>query len=210
MSLGACTALDASVLVLNRCYMAVHIIPVRRAFCLLFKELAEVVTLDDGRYLSHDFQSWREVSEARAQFKDPDDDYIRTIHFEIQVPRVIRLLTYDRLPRSRVKFNRRNIFARDGNRCQYCGKRFPTGELSLDHVMPRSRGGGMDWENIVCACVKCNVRKGGRTPAEAGMRLTKPPIRPKTSPTLSLKLANRKYQSWKTFLDHAYWTVELR
>jgi 5-methylcytosine-specific restriction endonuclease McrA len=210
MSLGACPALDSSVLVLNKCYMAVHIIPVRRAFCLLFKELAEVITLDDGRYLSHDFQSWREVSEARARFKDPDDDYIRTIHFEIQVPRVIRLLTYDRLPRTKIKFNRRNIFARDGSRCQYCGRRFPTGELSLDHVMPRSRGGGTDWENIVCACVKCNVRKGGRTPAEAGMRLTKPPIKPKTSPTLGLKLANRKYQSWKTFLDDAYWTVELK
>jgi 5-methylcytosine-specific restriction endonuclease McrA len=210
MSLGTCPALDASVLVLNKCYMAVHIIPVRRAFCLLFKDLAEVVTLDDGRYLTHDFQSWREVSEARARFKDPDDDYIRTIHFEIQVPRVIRLLTYDRLPRTKVKFNRRNIFARDGNRCQYCGKKFPTGELSLDHVMPRSRGGGTDWENIVCACVRCNVRKGGRTPAEAGMRLTKIPVKPKTSPTLGLKLANRKYQSWKTFLDEAYWTVELK
>ena len=210
MSLGACPALDASVLVLNKCYMAVHVISVRRAFCLLFKDLAEVVTLDDGRYLTHDFQSWREVSEARAQFKDPDDDFIRTIHFEIQVPRVIRLLTYDRLPRTKVKFNRRNIFARDGNRCQYCGKRFPTGELSLDHVMPRSRGGGTDWDNIVCACVRCNVRKGGRTPAEAGMRLTKPPVKPKTSPTLGLKLANRKYQSWKTFLDDAYWTVELK
>jgi 5-methylcytosine-specific restriction endonuclease McrA len=210
MSLGACPALDASVLVLNKCYMAVHIIPVRRAFCLLFKELAEVVTLDDGRYLSHDFQSWREVSEARARFKDPDDDFIRTIHFEIQVPRVIRLLTYDRLPRTKIKFNRRNIFARDGNRCQYCGRRFPTGELSLDHVMPRSRGGGTDWENIVCACVRCNVRKGGRTPSEAGMKLTRPPIKPKTSPTLGLKLANRKYQSWKTFLDDAYWSVELK
>ena len=210
MSLGACPALDSSVLVLNKCYLAVHIIPVRRAFCLLFKELAEVVTLDDGRYLSHDFRSWREVSEARSRFKDPDDDYIRTIHFEIQVPRVIRLLTYDRLPRTKIKFNRRNIFARDGNRCQYCGKRFPTGELSLDHVMPRSRGGGTDWENIVCACVKCNVRKGGRTPLEAGMKLTKPPIKPRTSPTLGLKLANRKYQSWKTFLDDAYWTVELK
>jgi 5-methylcytosine-specific restriction endonuclease McrA len=210
MSLGTCPALDASVLVLNKCYMAVHIIPVRRAFCLLFKDLAEVVTLDDGRYLTHDFQSWREVSEARARFKDPDDDYIRTIHFEIQVPRVIRLLTYDRLPRTKVKFNRRNIFARDGNRCQYCGKRFPTGELSLDHVMPRSRGGGTDWENIVCASVRCNVRKGGRTPGEAGMKLTKVPIKPRTSPTLGLKLANRKYQSWKTFLDEAYWTVELK
>ncbi len=210
MSLGAASALDSSVLVLNKYYMAVHVIPVRRAFCLLFKDLAEVITTADGHYQSHDFQSWREVSEARSKFRDPDDDYIRTIHFEIQVPRIVRLLTYDRVPRNKIKFNRRNIFARDGNRCQYCGKKFPTGELSLDHVMPRSRGGGMSWENIVCACVRCNVRKGGRTPAEAGMKLIKTPVKPKTSPTLSLKLAHRKYQSWKTFLNEAYWTVELR
>lgn len=210
MSLGAASALDSSVLVLNKYYMPVHVIPVRRAFCLLFKDLAEVIILSDGHYQSYDFQSWREVSEVRSKFKDPDDDYIRTIHFEIQVPRIVRVLTYDRVPRNKIKFNRRNIFARDGNRCQYCGKKFPTGELSLDHIMPRSRGGGMDWENIVCACVRCNVRKGGRTPTEAGMRLIKTPVKPKTSPSLSLKLAHRKYQSWKTFLHEAYWTVELR
>ena len=210
MSLGATTALDSSVLVLNKYYMAVHVIPVRRAFCLLFKDLAEVVTTTDGHFQSHDFQSWREVSVARSKFRDPDDDYIRTIHFEIQVPRIVRLLTYDRVPRNKIKFNRRNIFARDGNRCQYCGKKFSASELSLDHVMPRSRGGGMDWENIVCACVRCNVRKGGRTPLEAGMKLIKTPIKPRTSPTLTLKLAHRKYQSWKAFLNEAYWTVELR
>jgi 5-methylcytosine-specific restriction endonuclease McrA len=210
MSLGASHALDASVLVLNKFYMAVHVISVRRAFCLLFKDLAEVITLDDGRYLSFDFQSWREVSEARSHFRHPDDEFIRTVHFEIQVPRVIRLLTYDRLPRQKVKFNRRNIFARDGNRCQYCGKRFATNELSLDHIMPRSRGGQATWENIVCACLKCNVRKGGRTPREAGMRLIREPVQPRTSPVLCLKLSHRKYQSWKTFLDNAYWSVELR
>ena len=209
MSLGASTNLDASVLVLNKLYMAVHVISVRRAFCLLFKDLAEVVTVDDGRYMSYDFDSWREVSEARALFKGPDDDYIRTVHFEIQVPRVIRLLSYDRMPKQKVKFNRRNIFARDSNRCQYCGKRFPTSELSLDHVMPRSRGGKATWENIVCACLKCNVRKGGRTPTEARMALIKEPIQPKTSPSLCLKLTNRKYTSWKAFLDNAYWSVEL-
>jgi 5-methylcytosine-specific restriction endonuclease McrA len=210
MSLGARHALDSSVLVLNKFYMAVHVISVRRAFCLLVKELAEVVTLDEGRYLSFDFQSWREVSVARKSFGHPDDEFIRTVHFEIQVPRVVRLLTYDRLPRARVKFNRRNIFARDSNRCQYCGKRFPTGELSLDHVLPRSRGGGSSWDNIVAACLKCNVRKGGRTPWEAGMRLIREPVQPRTSPVLHSKLSHRRYQSWKTFLDHAYWSVELK
>ncbi len=210
MSLGASYALDSSVLVLNKLYMAVHVISVRRAFCLLFKDLAEVITLDEGYYQSYDFASWCEVSEARARFRDPDDDFVRTVHFEIQVPRVIRLLSYDRLPRQRVKFNRRNIFARDGNRCQYCGKRFPTNELSLDHVAPRSQGGQATWDNIVCACLMCNVRKGGRTPLQAGMRLIREPVEPRTSPILGLKLSHRKYQSWKTFLDNAYWTVELK
>ncbi len=209
MSLAASPALDSSVLVLNKLYMAVQVIPARRAFGLLFKEIAEVITLTDGYYQSYDFHSWREVSAARALFKDPDNDYVRTVHFEIEVPRVIRLLGYDRLPRQKVKFNRRNLFARDNNRCQYCGRRFSTSELSLDHVMPRSRGGIATWENIVCACVKCNVRKGGRTPIEANMRLIREPSRPKTSPVLSLKLTHRKYESWKTFLDHAYWSVEL-
>ena len=141
MSLGASHALDASVLALNKFYMAVHVISVRRAFCLLFKDLAEVVTLDDGRSSSFDFQTWREVSEARALYKNPDDEFIRTVQFEIQVPRVIRLLSYDRLPRQKVKFNRRNIFARDNNQCQYCGRKFIMSELSLDHVVPRSQGG---------------------------------------------------------------------
>jgi 5-methylcytosine-specific restriction endonuclease McrA len=209
MSHGAGHALDASVLVLNRFYMAVHVISVRRAFCLLFKELAEVITIDDGRYMSFNFASWREVSDARALFKEPDDDFIRTVQFEIQVPRIIRLLTYERFPRQKVKFNRKNLFARDGNRCQYCGKKFPNTELSLDHLVPRSRGGRATWDNIVCACLRCNVRKGGRTPREAGMRLFREPVEPKTSPVLTLKLSHRKYRSWKAFLDNAYWSVEL-
>ncbi|HMP15995.1 MAG TPA: HNH endonuclease, partial [Gemmatales bacterium] len=81
--------------------------------------------------------------------------------------RVIRLLGYDKLPKQTVKFNRRNIFARDHNQCQYCGKRFSTNDLSLDHVIPRSQGGGATWENIVCACLAGNIKKGGRTPKQA-------------------------------------------
>lgn len=203
-------ALDASVLVLNRLFMAIHVINVRRAFCLLCKELAEVVSVDDGQFQSYNFDSWREVSEFRARFKGPDEDWIRTVKFEIQVPRIIRLLFYDRLPKQTVKFNRRNIFARDGNRCQYCGRKFATTDLSLDHVIPRSQGGQSTWSNVVCACLKCNVRKGGRTPHQAGVTLIRPPEKPRRSPLLNLKLTSAKYQSWKTFLDNAYWSVELK
>jgi 5-methylcytosine-specific restriction endonuclease McrA len=205
------SALDASVLVLNKLFMAVHIISVRRSFILLCKDLAEVVTLEDGQFLTYDFSSWREVSEFRAKgFRQEDDDWVRTATTEIQVPRVIRLLGYEKMPKHTVKFNRRNIFARDNNQCQYCGKRFPTSELSLDHVMPRSQGGLSTWDNVVCACVACNVRKGGRTPKQAHLGLIRKPEKPKRSPLLSMKLTHRKYQSWKTFLDNAYWSVELK
>ena len=211
MNSSPCPALDASVLVLNKLFMAIHIISVRRAMCLLCKDLAEVVSLEDGGFTTYDFATWREVSEYRAQnYRQEDDDWVRTVNSEIQGPRVIRLVDYDRLPRQTVKFNRRNIFARDNNQCQYCGKKFPTSELSLDHVTPRSQGGQTTWENIVCACVACNVRKGGRTPKEANMHLIRKPEKPKRSPMLNLKLTNRKYQSWKTFLDSAYWSVELK
>ncbi len=209
-SVAAGDALSSSVLVLNRFYMAVHVVSVRRAFALLCRDLAEVVHLEEGTFANYNFESWREISELRANFKDPQEDWIKSVNFEIQVPRVIRLLMYDRVPKQSVRFNRRNVFARDGNRCQYCGKRFSTSELSLDHVVPRSRGGETSWINIVCSCVKCNVKKGGRTPQEAHMALVKAPVKPKRSPLLSLKLGNPKYQSWKTFLDNAYWSVDLK
>ena len=89
-------------------------------------------------------------------------------------------------------------------------EKFPTSELSLDHVIPRSQGGQSTWENIVCACVGCNVRKGGRTPKQAHMSLIRKPEKPRRSPVLNQKLTHRKYESWKTFLDNAYWNVELK
>ena len=205
------TPLDASVLVLNKMYMAVHVISVRRAFGLLCKDLAEVVSQEDGTYATYDFASWAELSAYRAaHFRQEDDDWVRTPTAEIQAPRVIRLVGYDKMPRQTVKFNRRNLFARDGNQCQYCGKKFVTSELSLDHVIPRSQGGVTTWDNIVCACVDCNVRKGGRTPRQANMGLIRKPEKPKRSPVLNLKLSQRKYQSWQSFLDAAYWSVELK
>jgi len=205
------SALDASVLVLNKLFMAVHIISVRRAFCLLCKDLAEVVNLEDGQFATYTFESWREVSEYRSRhFRQEEDDWVRTSSSQIQVPRVIRLFAYEKMPKHTVKFNRRNIFARDNNQCQYCGRKFPTTELSLDHITPRSQGGQSSWENIVCACINCNVRKGGRTPKQAHMSLIRKPEKPKRSPLLNLKLTHKKYQSWKTFLDNAYWSVELK
>jgi 5-methylcytosine-specific restriction endonuclease McrA len=200
-------ALGASVLVLNRLYLAVHVVGVRRAFALLCRELAEVIHFEQGLFGNYTFDSWRETSQLRARQKQPHEDWIRAVNFEIQVPRVIRLLEYDRLPRHRLHLNRRNILARDGHQCQYCGRHFAVHQLSLDHVLPRSRGGATSWENVVCACLGCNVKKGGRTPHEAKMKLVRRPGRPQRNPVLVLKLNNPKYESWRTWLDGVYWEV---
>ena len=179
---------------LNRLYMAVHIVNVRRAFCLLFREIAEVIHLEEGQFANYSFQTWQEISELRADYKQPHDDWIRAVGFEIQVPRVIRLLIYDRLPKQHLHLNRRNVLARDEHTCQYCGRHYPTHQLSLDHIVPRSRGGETTWENVVCACLGCNIQKGGRTPHEARMKLVRHPARPKRNPLLALKLNNPKYE----------------
>ena len=209
-ALRANAGLDAKVLVLNKLYMAVRVISARRAFAMLARDLAEVIHIDNGQYLSYDFESWTEVSELHRRFEAERHDWVRTVRFEVAVPKVVRLLGYDRLPRQHVKLNRRNLFARDRNRCQYCGGAFPTNELSIDHVIPRAQGGQDSWENLVCACVRCNARKGGRTPDQANMSLRVKPVRPKRNPMIALRLGQEKYASWKAFLDNAYWSVELR
>ena len=201
--------LNASVLVLNRLYMAIRVVNARRAFSMLFRDLAEVINVEDGNYISYDFENWSELSAYRQQFNG-EYDWIRTVRTQIAVPKIIRLFGYDRLPRQTVKLNRRNIYARDNNHCQYCGKRFPTQELTIDHVVPRRLGGGNSWQNLVCCCVACNSRKGGNTPRAAGMELIRRPVQPRRNPVINLRLGQDKYACWQAFLDNAYWSVELK
>ncbi|HRK32271.1 MAG TPA: HNH endonuclease [Tepidisphaeraceae bacterium] len=212
---GAVSALSANVLVLNKFYQAIRVINVKRAFSLLCKDLAEVIHIETdaqgkSQWLNLNFGGWQELSELKQKFEPDQYDWIHTVRFQIAVPRIIRLLGYEKLPRQDVKFNRRNIYARDSSKCQYCGKKYPSTELSLDHVIPKSQGGKASWDNIVCCCVKCNVKKGGRTPEQAHMHLITKPIKPKRSPVINIRLADERYWSWKQFLDNAYWSVELR
>ncbi len=205
-------ALESSVLVLNKFFAAVHVVNAKRAFAMLCKESAEVVSIDDGQYNSYDFTSWVDVSAFKAEYELPDEERyesIKTFSLEVRVPKIIRLVVYDKLPKATIKFNRKNIFARDKNKCQYCGKKVPTSELSLDHVIPRTQGGTSNWKNIVCACTNCNKHKGGRRPEEAGMKLICKPVKPNHCPLIQLKLGSNKYNSWKQFLNNAYWSVPL-
>lgn len=203
-------ALDSKVLVLNRAYAAIRVVDARRAFHLLVKEIAEVIAVEDGTYRNYDWASWADIADLQHEFEREKHDFVRTARIVIAVPRIIRLFRYDRRPIRRVKLNRRNIYSRDQSRCQYCGRHFSTKELTLDHIVPRVQGGDNGWTNLVCACVKCNARKGGRTPRQAGMRLVRKPVQPKRNPAIAIRLGSPKYDSWRTFLDEAYWTVELQ
>lgn len=204
------TALDERVLVLNRLYTAVRVVSARRAFILLCKSVAEVIAVEDGIYANYDFETWADLANLQREMSPDTYSWIRTPRVEIAVPTIIRLFNYDRVPRSPVKLNRRNIYTRDGNRCQYCGRIFAVRELTLDHITPRVQGGGNSWQNLVCACLKCNTRKGGRTPKQAGIQLIRPPTRPTHSPATTLRLGSTRYASWRAFLSSAYWNVELK
>lgn len=197
--------LDGQVLVLNRLWQAVNVCSVRRAFTLLCQGHAHVVLQDSERnFLTHDFESWRDLSR-----RQPEPVMVQSVSFQIRIPRVIVLLTFDRLPRKEVKFTRNNIFERDRNTCQYCGRVFDRRDLNLDHVLPRDRGGTTNWENIVCSCIPCNTRKGNRLPHEAGMALIRKPRRPRWRPFIHLTFNGTQHESWKHFVDYAYWNVEL-
>lgn len=194
------SVLDTNVLVLNRFYMAIRVVNVRRAMTLLYRDCAEVIMMEQDQFVSYDFESWCELSQLTALDKQADEDYLQAVNFELRVPRIVRLTRFDRMPAQTVRFNRKNLFARDGYQCQYCGQNQPTNKLSLDHVIPRSHGGQTTWENIVCCCLKCNGRKGGRTPQQARMKLLTRPVRPRFNPLLSESISDPRYECWKTFI----------
>jgi 5-methylcytosine-specific restriction endonuclease McrA len=197
--------LTQRVLVLNRLWQAVNVCSVRRALSLVFEGHAQVVLgTGEGEFQTFSFHEWRDLSRAA-----PHPESVHAVSFRIRVPRVILLLFFDRLPKQEVKFTRHNIFERDRCTCQYCGRVFDRKDLNLDHVIPRDRGGPTTWENIVCSCIPCNTHKANRTPAEAGMALVRKPKRPKWRPFVQVNFGMDYHDSWKHFLDLAYWNVEL-
>jgi 5-methylcytosine-specific restriction endonuclease McrA len=201
--------LSAPVLTLNKVFAPLRVIDVRRALSLLVTGAAEVVDAEDPHLMTYDFASWRELSEIKEACAEDVGAWVGLVRGRVVAPTVVRLTKFERHRKGRrgpvVPLNRRNIYHRDGNACQYCGKKFPTSELSLDHVVPRSRGGGDTWENLVCACTGCNSRKADKTPAEARMKLIREPRALKSG----LQLIRVQHASWAQFVEAAYWNVEL-
>ena len=169
------------VLVLNANYEPLNVCTIRRAVGLIFADKASMLVNGRG-----------EIHTAQTIFPAPS---------------VIRLERMIKRPRPSVKLNKQEVFRRDNYTCQYCGR--GDLDLTLDHVIPRDRGGPTTWENIVCSCIPCNTRKANRTPQEAGMHLIRKPKRPKWRPFLQVHIGLDYHDSWKHFLDVAYWNVEL-
>ena len=167
--------LQRPVLVLNASFEPINVCAARRALVLLLKGVASI----------------EEQSQA----------HVHSSRHTLRVPSVIRLLEYRRIPHQTRALSRKNILMRDRYTCQYCHKTLPSSELTLDHVMPRSRKGEGSWENLVACCIQCNNRKGNRTPDEANMRLARMP-RPfslHTSRHLMRMLAKSDDQ-WRKYL----------
>ena len=193
------TVLERPTLVLNRNWQPVNVATVARSLVMLWNESARVV--DPRDYQTYSWADW-------AKLAPPDGEpFIRAIRMRLRVPEVVTLTGYDRLPEAAVAFSRRNIFKRDHYTCQYCGVQPGAEELTIDHVLPRSQGGASIWDNCVLACVACNSRKADRTPAQAGMRLRKPPVRPTWKPLYAAHSV--RIASWSKFVSEAYWNVEL-
>lgn len=129
------------------------------------------------------------------------DKMIRGVKFTIRLPAVIRLKRFIKRKTPIVKFSRQNLYIRDGGKCQYCGSSYEEKDLTYDHVIPRSKGGQTEWTNIVTCCIRCNLKKGGRTPEEAGMFLIRRPRAPIWIPLLTMSLGIKETPDpWKNYL----------
>lgn len=190
--------LTRDTLVLNRSWVAIATTPVRHALSLVFTGSAHAIQPET--FETHDFRTW-----ARLEIPAGEPS-VKTVRAELRVPEVIVLRHFGGIPRQVLPFTRRNLVRRDRMTCQYCGRRPGTAELSIDHVMPRSRGGETSWENCVLACVYCNRRKGSKLVHDAGMRLLTKPVAPQWSPIFEVAGAQQR-DTWRRFVHDRHWSA---
>jgi 5-methylcytosine-specific restriction endonuclease McrA len=163
----------------------------------------QVLVLDQV-YAPHRVVSWQRaicmVFGGKVEVLEEYDEVIRSPSLAIRMPAVIRLLSVARRRPRVVRFSRFNVLLRDSFMCQYCGGRPHARELTMDHVVPRAKGGGTRWNNVVAACRECNHKKGSRTPDEARMRLMRVPLEPRTLPSvgqrIGLRQVHEKWDAW--------------
>ena len=194
------SVLERPTLILNRNWQPVGVATEARSLVMVYSDSARVV--DPADYRQYTWADWSALRPGEGE------SFVQTLRYRLRVPEVVTLVHYGRLPDHNVTFSRRNIFKRDRYTCQYCGKQPGSEDLTIDHVLPRSRGGPSSWDNCVLACLTCNKRKADRTPAEAGLRLARKPVRPRWKPFYAEQAT--RIASWSKFLNEAYWNVELQ
>lgn len=208
-------------LVLNSGWVPINVVDALDAVCDVFTGRATF--LDTRTFVTHDFESWVENwDDAIAEAHANSMRVISTSSLSLVLPEIVVLLDYKGMGSKtkdsrRPKFSRSNVYRRDKNTCQYCGHKFKTDELELEHVHPKSQGGAATWKNIVLACTPCNRKKDNRTPQQAGMRLIKEPRIPKagelaSNPMEKLrgKIGSKPLRTWEHFIGKMYWEVELK
>src|SRR5438477_4350916 len=186
----------ATVLVLNRNWQAINVRTPQEAFCMMATNVAtglEIEAEDNIRPVT-----WEEWITLPIR---PQDNAVQTVRGSIRVPTVIVAVNFAKVPKKRPKLCAKTIRERDGNRCQYTGKLLKPDEGSLDHVVPRSRGGKDAWENLVWSSKAVNTRKGNRLPHEAGLKLLSVPRAPKELPVSALIRNTPGIADWKLFLN---------
>lgn len=189
------TLTKATVLVLNRNWQAINIRTPQDAFCMMATNVSTALDIEGEECIRP--VTWEEWITLPIR---PQDNAVRTAHRTIRVPTVIVALNFAKVPKKRPKLCARTIRERDGNRCQYTGKLLHPDEGSLDHVLPRSRGGKDAWENLVWSDKTVNAKKGNRLPHEAGLKLLTVPRAPKELPATLLLRNPHGIAEWELFL----------
>jgi 5-methylcytosine-specific restriction endonuclease McrA len=164
-------SLNRQVLVLNQNYLPMTVCNAKKAVTMIYRGRAEVI--------------------------EQDNILIRSVSWSIPMPLVVRIGVYVRVPVKRVELTRKNVIKRDGHQCQYCGVKNTS--MTVDHVVPKAKGGGDSWENLVCACVRCNNTKGGNTPEQASMKLLRKPKRPSRLAFIQ-HFVGVKDEKWRPYL----------
>ncbi len=198
--------LDAHVLVLNKSWIAINVASARRALALLYQGHARVVHPAD--YSLYEFDAWC-VHSRKEYLRGTDLPMVHSPSQPVLLPEVILLDAFNGFIRHEIRFSRTNIFTRDKHQCQYCGSRPEKSDLTLDHILPRSRGGTDSWENLVLACSRCNVKKSNRTPEEANMRLLSKPSAPRWLPRFGVSVRKQEKNSWNRFVDTSCWVTDV-
>ena len=185
------SSLNKPVLVLNKVWMPIRVIPAYRSLVLVFAKKASMVDTN-----TYDIYEWKEWIKQPIVETDP---IIIGASYNVKVPEVIVLSTYDKVYKKNARLTKKNIYIRDGYKCQYSGKKIKGTEADIDHVIPRALGGKNSWENMVVCSKEINRQKANRTPEQANLKLIRKPIKPHTSKLL-IDSRNDIPKSWHKFI----------